>query len=101
MITYGAPASLYNNPVINCRSNFEGPLIIPKNLIRFIHNYSKTRTYQKYVLLKMMPVITSLSKVAHQCLSKDLETGCLKLAVVKILSVQIFKGDHDILIFQP
>ena len=37
----------------------------------------------------------------HQCLSQDLETGCLKLAVVKYLGVQIFKGDHNILIFQP
>ena len=36
-----------------------------------------------------------------QCLSQDLETGCLKLAVVNILGVQIFKGDHNILIFQP
>ena len=33
-----------------------------------------------------------------QCLSQDLETGCLKLAVVKFLGVQIFKGDHNILI---
>ena len=37
----------------------------------------------------------------HQCLSQDLETGCLKLAVVKILGIQIFKGVHNILIFQP
>ena len=36
-----------------------------------------------------------------QCLSQDSETGCLKLAVVKILGVHIFKGDHNILIFQP
>ena len=36
-----------------------------------------------------------------QCLSQDLETGCLNLAVVKFLGVQIFKGDHNILIFQP
>ena len=36
-----------------------------------------------------------------QCLSQDLETGCLKLAVVKFLGVQIFKGDHSILILQP
>ena len=35
-----------------------------------------------------------------QCLSQDLETGCLKLPVVKSLGVQIFKGDHNILIFQ-
>ena len=32
-----------------------------------------------------------------QCLSQDLETGRLKLAVVKIFGVQIFKGDHNIL----
>ena len=32
-----------------------------------------------------------------QCLSQDLETGYLKLAVVKSLGVQIFKGDHNIL----
>ena len=36
-----------------------------------------------------------------QRLSQDLETGCLKLAVVKSLGVQIFKGDHNILISQP
>ena len=37
---------------------------------------------------------------SQQCLSQDLESGCLKLAVVKFLGVQIFKGDHNILIFQ-
>ena len=41
------------------------------------------------------------SREVDQCLSQDLETGCLKLAVVKFLGVQIFKGDHNILIFQP
>ena len=35
-----------------------------------------------------------------QCLCQDLKTGCLKLAVVKFLGVQIFKGDHNTLIFQ-
>ena len=39
--------------------------------------------------------------ITVQCLSQDLETGCLKLAVVKFLGVHIFKGDHNILIFQP
>ena len=38
---------------------------------------------------------------SDQCLSQDLETGCLKLAVVQFLGVQIFKGDHNILILQP
>ena len=37
----------------------------------------------------------------NHCLSQDLETGCLKLAVVKFLDVQIFNGDTNILIFQP
>ena len=36
-----------------------------------------------------------------QCLSQDLETGCLKLAVVKFLGVQNFKGDHNILMSKP
>ena len=37
-------------------------------------------------------------QAGQQCLSQDLETGCLKLAVVKFLGVQILKGDHYILI---
>ena len=36
-----------------------------------------------------------------QGLSQDLETGCPKLAVVKSFGVQMFKGDHNILAFQP
>ena len=36
-----------------------------------------------------------------QGLSQELETGCLKLAIVKFLGVQIFKGDHNIIRFQP
>ena len=35
-----------------------------------------------------------------QGLSQDLETGSLKLAIVKYLGVQIFKGHHNILRFQ-
>ena len=38
---------------------------------------------------------------AIQGLSQDLETGCLKLAIVKFLGVQTVKGDHNLLIFQP
>ena len=34
-------------------------------------------------------------------LSQDFETGCLKLAFVEFLGIQIFKGDHNILSFQP
>ena len=36
-----------------------------------------------------------------QGLSQDLETGCPKLAIVKFMGVHIFKGDHNILRFQP
>ena len=36
-----------------------------------------------------------------QGISQDLETGCLKLAIVKFLGVQIFRGYHNILRFQP
>ena len=36
-----------------------------------------------------------------QGLSQDLEIGCPKLAMVNFLGVKIFKGDHNILRFQP
>ena len=36
-----------------------------------------------------------------QGLSQYLETGCPKLAIVKFWGVQILKGDHNILRFQP
>ena len=39
--------------------------------------------------------------VSQHSLSQDLETGCLKLAVVTFLGVQMFKGAHNILLFQP
>ena len=46
-------------------------------------------------------VLMTFSVTFIQRLSQDLGTGCLKLAVEKFLGVQIFKGDHTILIFQP
>ena len=45
--------------------------------------------------------LRSTNEQVEQGLSQDLETGCLKLAVVKFWGVQIFKGHHNILIFQP
>ena len=36
-----------------------------------------------------------------QGLSQDLEIRCLKLAIVKFLGVQIFRGYHNLPIFQP
>ena len=54
---------------------------------------------------QVRPKIRLLSKQvrlpANQCHSHDLETGCPKLVIVKFLGVQIFKGDHNILRFQP
>ena len=39
------------------------------------------------------PDLKDITKVVGiQCLSQDLETGCLKLAVVKFLGVQFFIG---------
>ena len=40
-------------------------------------------------------------EIMHQGLSQDLETWCPKLAIVKFLGVQIFKGGNNILKFQP
>ena len=49
-----------------------------------------------------VPSMSALNMhVGIQGLSQDLGTGCPKMAIVKILGVQIFKGDHNILIFQP
>ena len=48
-----------------------------------------------------MGVNIVLDVEGKQCRSQDIETGCLKLAVVKFWGVQIFKGDQNILIFQP
>ena len=53
-------------------------------------------TYHK----KVGDIMQDLEDNMSQCLSQDLESGCLKLAVIKFLGVQIFKGDHNILIFQ-
>ena len=49
----------------------------------------------------MVELLNINGEIFRQCLSQDLENGCLKLAIVKFLGVQIFKGDHNILIFQP
>ena len=51
----------------------------------------------------MKILLTSLQNkmLLNQGLSQDLETGCQKLAIVKFLGVQIFKGDHNIFRFQP
>ena len=51
--------------------------------------------------LASITLLRNFISTTVQCLSQDLETGCLKLAVVKFLGVQMFKGDHNILIFQP
>ena len=68
------------------------------HLIRFLTEK------QRAEILRIFPIFKYLSATdttSHHCLSQDLETGCLKLPVVKFLCVQIFKGDRNIIIFQP
>ena len=45
-----------------------------------------------------LKIAVGLQGHIDQCLSQDLDTGCLKLAVVKFLGIQM--RDHIILIFQ-
>ena len=56
---------------------------------------------RRFMELYTYPFTHIHSHSRQQCLSQDLETGCLKLTVLKFWGVQIFKGDHNILIFQP
>ena len=53
------------------------------------------------VKCKLFNFVLAPLNYALQGLSQNLETGCPKLAIVKFLGVQIFKGDHNILRFQP
>ena len=57
---------------------------------------------KKFVNIYKMAFVSVISNCLKQCLSQDLKTGCLKLAIVKILAngCPIFKGDHNIFIFQ-
>ena len=55
-------------------------------------SHVSTKYHLKINMSKTFPVIKS--RIYGQCLSQDLETGCIKLAVVKFWGVQIFKGDH-------
>ena len=63
----------------------------------FVSQFGHAKVYETSV---WTPCFQILAKTmgggggGEQCLSQDLETGCLKLAVVKFLGVQIFKGDH-------
>ena len=49
-------------------------------------------------LINVLYLKKKIYVMPKQCLSQDLETGCLKLAVVTFLGVQNFKGDPNILI---
>ena len=67
--------------------------------------YSKLSNLQFCLICNLLPLSLSLSGItsicSHQGFSQDLETGCLKLAIVNFCGVKIFKGDHNILRFQP
>ena len=49
--------------------------------------------------MKIVTLLLAAVSISGQGLSKDLETGCPKLAIVKFLGEQIFKGDHNTLRF--
>ena len=53
-----------------------------------------------HIIGTVMDLAFLVLKEIIQSLSQELETGCLKLAIVKFLGVQIFKGDHNILRLQ-
>ena len=81
-----------------CGSNHNrfGELFVGRDLVCEFDNHKlsgrNTLLASRYEVNKLL---------SSQCLSQDLETRCLKLSVVNFLDVQIFKGDHNILIFQP
>ena len=47
----------------------------------------------------LMWQLSKTTRVITQGLRQDFKIGCPKLAIVKFLGVQIFKGDHNILRF--
>ena len=77
---------------------------VTKGNVYFISQKSKNSLKKVLPVKKGLQIAWTYINIIHsiQCLSQELETGCLKLAVVKYLGVQIFKGGgHNILIFQP
>ena len=53
------------------------------------------------VMRPTIPMVRKGLNVGRQGFSQDLETGCPKFAVVKILGILFFKGNRNILSFQP
>ena len=51
-------------------------------------------------IMPRRPAGLDYDKVSYQGLSQDLETGCPKLAIVKLLGFLFFKGEHTILRLQ-
>ena len=63
--------------------------------------YQTMHIHYKYVVSIYLKMKMSDQPIEAQGLSQDLETGCLKLAIVKFLGVHIFRGYHNILRLQP
>ena len=68
---------------------------------RMPQNYTRANFEHPVSKSWLIPCMLWTQRVEIQGLSQELENGCLKLAIVKFLGVQIFKGDHNILRFQP
>ena len=77
----------------------------PPSLLNFLTGLVQFSTclqlYKKLPITNEKIHFLTFTCTVHQRLSQDLETGCLRLAVVNFLGIQIFKGDHNILIFPP
>ena len=61
--------------------------------------------FEVHLIVKYFLKLASAREISPnsqaQGLIQDLGTGCPNLAIFKFLGVQIFKGDHNILRFQP
>ena len=90
-----------SRPDVEEQNQYKVPLFSTRGWVSVCTSYHNIAglCIKAIVVILFTKVVVYMQDVS-QCLSQDLETGCLKLAVVKSLGVQIFKGDHNILIFQ-
>ena len=72
---------------------------MPQETTKAISIIAKADNIPEYAETFKLRLVNATGK--SQGLSQDLETGCLKLAIVNFLGIQIFKGDHNILRFHP
>ena len=64
-------------------------------------NIDAVKIMEKPAHSSIVHVLLECRMTLDHSISQDLETGCLKLAIVKFQGVQISKGDHNLLRFIP